>query len=74
MKGLVVETLTHSVIRKYGGSSCGKQSFQLKLSLWMDFPVDPCQSELTSDRGMHAHSDRRKQKRKAVNVVSRSHS
>jgi hypothetical protein len=51
---LVVETSTHSVIRKYGGADHGKQSCQPEVPPWTDSPADPCRSELTSDRGIHA--------------------
>jgi hypothetical protein len=73
-EGRVVENSTHSIIRKYGGFGRGKQSRQPVVPLWTDFPVDPCRSELTSDRRIHAQSDRRLLRRKALNVIARSHS
>jgi hypothetical protein len=39
-----------------------------------DFPADPCRSELASDRGIHAQSDRRLLRHNALNVVMGSHS
>jgi hypothetical protein len=66
----VVETSAHPINGRRGGSGA--------VSPWYpcgaDFPADPCRSELASDRGIHAQSDRRLLRRNALNVVIRSHS
>jgi hypothetical protein len=41
-KGVVVETLTHSINKRHGGSGRGDKTCQPEVPLWMVFPAGPC--------------------------------
>jgi hypothetical protein len=56
----VVETSTHSVIRSMEEPTVENRVVSRGTPV-DDFSAGPCRSELASDRGMHAQSDRRKQ-------------